>query len=93
MWNPTQIKVGIGGTLDATATVYSIDGNSPDPTDVTTTTGQTIYHLQGTEEFGEQSTKATVLVEMVEADKVKIEGFSGWQTNPSFTNDAKYYIR
>lgn len=93
MWDPTQIRVGIGGTLDITRTVYSVDGNSPDPADVTTTTGQIIYHLQGTEEFGEQSIKATLLVEMIETNKVKVEGSSGWQSSLSFTDNAKYYIR
>jgi len=93
IWDPTQIRVGIGGTLDVTPIGYIIDGNSPDPADVTTTTGQIIYRLQGTEQFGEQSIKATILVEMVESDKVKIEGFSGWQNSPSFTTNAKYYIR
>ena len=93
MWDPTQIRVGIGGTLDVAAIGYIIDGNLPDPADVTVSSGQIIYQLQGTEQFGEQSTKATILVEMVESDKVKVEGFSGWQNSPSFTTNAKYYIR
>ncbi len=93
MWDPTQIRVGIGGTLDVVAIGYIVDGNSPDPADVTTTAGQIIYQLQGTEQFGEQSTKATLLVEMIESDKIKVEGVQGWQSSPLFTSNAQYYIR
>jgi len=93
MWDPTQIKVGIGGTLDVSAIEYTVNGNLPDPADVTVSSGQIIYQLQGTVEFGELSTKSTILVEMIEDDKVKIEGFNGWQASPSFSSNAKYYIR
>jgi len=92
IWNPEKIIVGIGGTLGITATVYEAVDSQTDPAFVLT--GDTLaYNLQGTEEFGETALKATILFEVVEDEKLKIEAFSGWQSNPSFTANAQYYIR
>ena len=55
--------------------------------------GQVVYKLQGTEEYGETSVKATLLMEMVDNETIKVEGFNGWVSNPVFTGEAKYYIR
>jgi len=93
MWDPTKITIGVGGTLGITATVYNVDGNTPDPATVTISSGQTVYNLHGTEDFGEASLTATILVELVGDDRIKIEGFTGTQSSPSFTSNAKYYIR
>lgn len=93
MWDPTVVWVGIGGTLGITATVYTVEGTVSDPADVTRDSGQIVYHLQGTQEFSQESLQATLLVEMVDDEKIKVEGFAGWVNTPSFTGNAIYYIR
>ncbi|MFW6149189.1 MAG: M23 family metallopeptidase [Atribacterota bacterium] len=92
MWDPTQIRIGIGGTLAVTATVYKVTGNTPDPKDITA--GDTaVFKLQGTEEFGESSLKATIMVDMINTETIKVEAFSGHLDNPSFTTNAQTYIK
>lgn len=92
MWDPTQILIGIGGTLSITNTVYTVVGNSPDPKD--TTTGETaVFKLQGTEEFSETGLTGTIMVEMTDAETIKVETFTGHPDSPSFTSNAQTYIR
>ena len=93
MWNPEKIRIGVGGTLAIPATLYQVYGNTPDPADISVESGPIVYKLQGTEEFGETSLKATILVEMIDNETIKVEGFTGWVSNPTFTENAKYYIR
>jgi len=91
MWDPSKIVIGVGGTLDISATVYQAVESPTDPSDVALSSGQIIYKLTELEQFG--SDTATILVELVEDEKIKVEGFSGHQSNPSFTGNAQYYIR
>ncbi|RLF43584.1 MAG: hypothetical protein DRN09_04530 [Thermoplasmata archaeon] len=93
MWNTEKIRIGVGGTLAIPATLYQVYGNTPDPADISVESGPIVYKLQGTEEFGETSLKATILVEMIDNETIKVEGFTGWVSNPTFTENAKYYIR
>ena len=93
VWDPQPIRIAVGGSLEIPATVYQVYGNSPDPADVSLKDGKVIYHIQGTEEYGETSIKATLLVEMIDNETIKVEGFNGWISNPTFTENAKYYMR
>ena len=91
--DPTQIRIGIGEGLKIPSMVYAIEGNAPDPADITPSSGKVVYKLRGTDEFGQQNIKVTLLVEMVDNNKIKVEGFTGWVSNPKFTEEAKYYHR
>lgn len=51
------------------------------------------WFLEGTAEFGEQELTATIIVQVVDAEKTKVEAFEVHPTNPEFTSNAKYYIR
>jgi hypothetical protein len=93
MWNPSKINIGIGGTLDVEATVYEERDNSPSPVTITTESGQVVFELQGLAEYGQESVKATLLVEMIDDTMIQVEAFSGWQSSPSFTSNAVTYIR
>ena len=93
VWDPQPIRVAVGGSLNIPATLYQVYGNTPDPADISIDDGQVVYKLQGTEEYGETSVKATLLMEMVDNETIKVEGFNGWVSNPVFTGEAKYYIR
>jgi len=95
MWDPSQIRVAVGGILNlpSGSGLYGVEGNSPDPADITTEDGAVVYRLRGTEEYGETSITATLLVEMVDENRIKVEGFPGHVSNPQFTSNAQYYIR
>ena len=90
----SQIKIGIGGTLSiSNITNYAVNGNSPDPANVSVKSGTIIYRLHGDSEFGRESSTATLLVQMINSGKIKVEGFDGYPSNPQFTSNAKYYTR
>lgn len=92
--NHSQILVGIGGTLSISKiTTYSVEGNSPDPANVSVETGIVIYRLRGDPASGMESLTATLLVQMINNNKIKVEGFDGYPSNPKFTSNAKYYTR
>ena len=93
MWDPSKMNIGIGGTLDIDATVYEERDNSPNPVTITPDSGQVIFELQGLSDYGQQSLKATLLVEMIDEITIQVEAFSGWQSSPSFTSNAVTYIR
>ena len=93
VWDPQPIRVAVGGSLSIPAILYQVYGNTPDPADVSLKSGKVVYKLQGTEEYGETSIKATLLVETIDNETIKVEGFNGWVSNPTFTENAKYYIR
>jgi len=94
-YDPSQIRIAVGGILDVPGEgkVYQVDGNSPDPADVSVETGTVTYRLRGTPEWGEESITATILVQMVDNERIKVEGFSGHPSNPQFTSNAQYYVR
>jgi len=92
---PTQIRIAVGGVLNVPGKgkVYQVVGNSPDPAEVTIDSGMVVYRLKGLPEWGEGGLTATIIVEMVDAEKIKVEGFRGHPSNPQFTANAKYYTR
>ncbi len=99
MWDPTQIRIAVAGdwgesisTLDIPATVYSVEGNAPDPASISVENGAVIYWLRGAE-AGEEHIMATLLVQMLDNERIKVEAFNGHVENPQFTQNAKYYTR
>jgi hypothetical protein len=94
-YQPTEIRIAVGGVLNlpGKGKVYQVVGNSPDPAQVTTDSGMVVYRLKGLPEWGETGITATIIVEMVDAEKIKVEGFPGHPSNPQFTANARYYTR
>ncbi|MFQ6129323.1 MAG: hypothetical protein ACE5OT_00735 [Candidatus Hadarchaeaceae archaeon] len=88
--DPSQIRVSVGGTLPISVSVYEVEGNSPDPAQVSPENGIVTYRLN--EVRGGAST-ATILVQVIDDEKIKVEGFKGHLSNPTFTLNAKYYTR
>ena len=94
MYEPNSIRIGVGGTLNIKAAVYAVQGNTPDPADVTVDAGKVVYWLYGAPEMGaDYAQKATLIVQMVTDEKIKVEAFDGWIENPDFTENAVYYTR
>ncbi len=92
--DPNSIRIGIGGTLPIRKGAYSVKGNSPDPAEVTVDTGMVVYYLDSPSEYGlDRLPRATLIVEMVGPERIKVEAFEGWVENPEFTESALYYTR
>ncbi len=89
--DPSQIRVSVGGTLLISVGVYQVDGNSPDPAEVSAENGIIVYRLRGTTNW--EGETATILAQVVDNERIKVEAFEGHPSNPTFTSNAKYYTR
>ncbi len=95
LYDPTQIKISIGGNLSITG-LYSVVGNFPDPADVSIETGKVCYQLQGTPmESGGGQQEGVLIAQVVDTNRIKVDTIEGVQasSDPDFTENAKYYIR
>ena len=94
-YDPTQVRIAVGGVLNVPGEgkVYQVVGNSPDPAKVTPDSGLVVYRLRGLPEWGEGGLTATIIVQMVDEETIKVEGFPGHPSNPRFTSNAKHYTR
>jgi hypothetical protein len=89
MWDPDAILIAAGGTL-AMAPFYSgVVDNAPDPKYVSVTTGLVKYELTSFVSNG------TLLVQMMEERKIKVEVFPDLHKDEvdAFTAEAKFYVR
>lgn len=88
MFDPSQIRISAGGTLDLAPFNYRVNGNTPDPATVTTASGKIKYELAA-------FPTSVLLVEMQDARTIKVEVFSDKTINEvsDFTTDAKTYVR
>jgi len=93
MYNGSKISIAFGGILNIPAINYFVINNTPDPETITVESGKIVYYLQGTSEFGNQDINATMVVQMIDNRTIKVEGFNGIVSSPSFTTDAKIYYR
>jgi len=92
--DPSSLRIGVGGTLPIRKGAYAVKGNSPDPAEVTVETGMIVFYLDTPPEYGiDRLPQATLIVEMVEPDRIRVEAFEGWIENPEFTENALYYTR
>lgn len=85
MYDPAQIRIAAGGTLDMAPFVYSVKNNTPDPGDVTMADSVVTYELL-------TYPTTTLLVQLVETRKIKVEVFPNTSAS-EFTNNAKIYER
>jgi len=90
--NPSKILIGIGGYLVEKSATYMVHGDAPDPADVEPSYGKVIYHLEPYD-TNPDAPKITLLVQMINEERIKVEAFSGWVSNPEFTENAHYYTR
>jgi len=89
--NPSQIRISVGGTLPISVGVYQVDGNSPDPAEVSAESGIIKYRLRGTTNW--EGETATILAQVVDNERIKVEAFEGHPSSPVLTSNAKYYTR
>lgn len=94
--DPTKIKFSIGN-FEGKATQFSIVGNSPDPAEIGVESGLVKYELTSTisPDSPPGLPKGTVLLQLIESAKLKLEIFPGKDTNQvsDFTDKALIYER
>jgi hypothetical protein len=88
--DPTQVRITVGGTLATGVGVFSIDNNAPDPATISTASGLAVYHLQG---VWENSGNYTLLVKMLDDERIEVEAFPGSLFDAQFTTAAVIYHR
>jgi len=96
MYDPTQIRIAIGGTLPVEVSYegYAVVGNAPDPANITVESGKVVYWLTTPPELGvEELPEATLLVQMLDEETIKVEAFQGHLSSPEFTANARLYTR
>lgn len=92
--DPDDLRVSVGGTILPPGR-YAVTGNSPDPASVTPESGPVVYHLQVAHGSGQvdPGIVATVLVEVLPDNRIRVQGYDGRIEDPEFTEDAKLYVR
>ena len=104
MYDPDCRRISIGTALGRTIGeengVLTCPKGGPAYTEVTPASGPVVYRLypvwEGQEFFGvqvDETIRYTLLVQMVDNRKIKVELFRGDVPNPSFTSKAMYYTR
>jgi hypothetical protein len=88
--DPTQVRITVGGTLATGVGVFSIDNDAPDPATISTASGLVVYHLQG---VWENLGTYTLLVKMLDDERIEVEAFPGSLYDAQFTAAAVIYNR
>ena len=92
--DPESVRVSIGGTLPAQIGVYSVYGNSPDPRSISVGGGRVVYWLEAAPEWtGGRLQKRTLLVELIDDERIRVEVFDGWFGGPAFSGSALIFTR
>lgn len=98
MYDPNYLRISMG--MELGGFLCRVDGNGPDFKDISIKSGKVVYRLipvgEGDEFLGRplaQIVTGTLLIEMINDEKIKLELFQGNVSNPSFTQNAKYYTR
>jgi len=73
-YDPTQVRISIGGTVDAPG-VWAIDPTAPDPATVTPASGLVAYRLLNP--FMSDQQYGLMLVQMTDASTLQLEVFPG----------------
>jgi len=91
-FDPSKMLIGIGGYLVESPATYLVHGSALDPAVVDLSSGEVVYYLEPYDTNAD-APNITLLVQMVSEDKIKIEAFQGWVSNPKFTENAYDYTR
>ncbi len=88
MFDPSKIRIAAGGTLNLSPFNYCVNGNAPNPRNVTMASGLVKY------EFTKIPT-AVLLVQMMNVRKIKVEVFPNKTKAQvsNFTASAQLYVR
>lgn len=92
--DPDDLRVSVGGII-GTAGMYAVEGNAPDPATVTPAAGPVTYHLRKAHGSGqtESTVTATILVEVIGENRIRVQGWNRTVTAPTFTEGAVTYVR
>jgi len=95
MYDSKKALISIGGMLDVPIGVYLLEEETPKFSQVKPDSGAIYYWAEGDPESDEHShmPRITVLVELLDYETLRIEAFSGWINEPSFSENAQIYTR
>ncbi|MBD3172903.1 hypothetical protein GF326_10560 [Candidatus Bathyarchaeota archaeon] len=95
MYDSKKALISIGGMLDVPIGVYLLEEETPKFSQVKPDSGAIYYWAEGDPESDEHShmPRITVLVELLDYETLRIEAFSGWINEPSFSENAHIYTR
>jgi len=93
-YDPSQVRLGIGGT--PITGVFAIGAGEPDPAGVSVATGLVRYTIT-TSRTGPpivgNTPLGTLLVQMLTDSRIEVEAFVGSLSATSFTGNARFFIR
>ena len=90
--DPSKILISIGGYLTEKPYTFEVYGNKPDPATIDVSSGKVVYWLKGAD-VNPDAPRITLLVQMIDDERIKVEVFKGWVKNPEFTENARIYTR
>ena len=92
VWEPTQLRVAIGGSLSIAGGFWLEEG-ALDPAEVTPSTGRVGYRLFNNA-IRAGTGDGTLIVQMVAPDRVQVETFpAGTPLTTTFTGASLFYVR
>jgi hypothetical protein len=93
-YDPSAVRISMGGALGPIG-VFGVVGSASDPGAVTTSTGMVVYNVGRAAGPGDPITQVVghVLVQMLEAQRVRVEHTVAVAGEPSFTSAARIYTR
>ncbi len=95
-FDPTSIRVSIGGTLAMTG-AYAVHAGAPDPASVSPSSGRVAYrlYLSGAPGFPPPPQQlGLAIVQMLASDRIRVEVFQGsTAADAEFTSNARTYVR
>ncbi len=93
VYNASQMVVSVGGDLLSPLTVGVYNATGPDFREVSAESGVVTYHLVGYYPDSVRGKNYTLIVQVVDDEKIRVESFEGHQDGLSFTNKSLFYTR
>jgi hypothetical protein len=88
-FDPASLRIASGGFLGFVG-APAVAAGTPAPRDVSPDTGKVIYHLLF---GGGANATAVMVVQMLDANRIRIEYLSGDRASADFTANARIYVR
>jgi hypothetical protein len=96
-YDPTQVRISVGGVLAGAPWVAAVLAGAPDPKDVTLATGKVAYRLANGNGFGgtpSTTEEGLLIVQMQDESTIEVEAFWPSQaSDASFDASAQIYTR
>jgi hypothetical protein len=91
MFEPTSVRISIGGTLSVTG-LFGVDALAPDPATVSASQGMVVYHFVRNY-LGSTPASGGLMAQVLSGNRLRVETFSGNTPPAGFTAWAVAYTR